>query len=295
MQKRIPVAKTYKLYINGQFPRSESGRSFTVQDASGNHIAHMCLGSRKDCRDAVTAARKASKSWAARPAFNRGQILYRIAEMLEGRKAQFMEEMQWMGVTDALAEKEIACSIDRLVYYAGWCDKYSSVFGTINPVATPHFNFSVPEPMGVVAAFAPESSALAGLVSVIAPVIGGGNTCIVIASFEKPMCAVTLGEVLQVSDLPPGVVNIITGTRDELAPTLSEHMDVNAVVLAEKKDTLKKMIQHNAAVNIKRVITYEDDRWLEEVTQSPYRIMDLQEVKTTWHPIETYGGSGSSY
>lgn len=295
MEGRIPVAKTYKLYINGQFPRSESGRSFTLKGPQGAHVAHMCLGSRKDCRDAVTAARKAFKPWAARAAFNRGQILYRVAEMLEGRKEQFMEEFQKMGLPVAAAQNEIACAIDRLVYYAGWCDKYPSVFGTINPVASPHFNFSVPEPMGVVAAFSPEKSALAGLMSLIAPIIAGGNTCIVIASFENPLCAITMGEVFQVSDLPPGVVNILTGRREELSPTLSEHMDVNAVVLAEKDQEFKTSIQQKSSGNVKRVITYEDNEWLTDKIQSPYRIMDLQEVKTTWHPIETYGGSSTAY
>jgi acyl-CoA reductase-like NAD-dependent aldehyde dehydrogenase len=206
-----------------------------------------------------------------------------------------MEEFRKMEIPAEVAQNEIACAIDRLVYYAGWCDKYTSVFGTVNPVATPHFNFSVPEPMGVIAAFAPEKSALAGLISLIAPIIAGGNTCIVIASFENPLCAITMGEVFQVSDLPAGVVNILTGQREELAPALSEHMDVNAVVLAEIDEAFKTSMQQKASGNVKRVIAYEDNEWLSDKIQSPYRIMDLQEVKTTWHPIETYGGSSSAY
>ena len=295
MAGRISVAKTYKLYVNGQFPRSESGRSFSVNDTKGTPIANMCLGSRKDVRDAVSAARKAFKPWAARTAFNRGQILYRIAEMLEGRKDQFMNELQLMGASQRTALKEITCSIDRLVYYAGWCDKYQSVFSTINPVASPHFNFSLPEPTGVVAALCPPSYGLIGIVSVMAPLIAGGNTCVLIASYEKPLSAITFGEVLHVSDLPAGVVNIITGRKEELAPTLSEHMDVNAMVLSEKNNTLKTLIQQNASRNVKRVILYEDVDWMSDDAQSPYSILDAQEVKTTWHPIETYGGSGSAY
>lgn len=295
MAERLPVAKTYKLYINGQFPRSESGRSYVVRDPSGNHIANMCQGSKKDGRDAVLAARKAGKAWAARAAYNRGQILYRIAEMLEGRKSQFRDELCAQGHTADGADKELSCAVDRLVYYAGWCDKYAALFGTINPVATSHFNFSVPEPMGVVASIVPQQSALIGLISIMAPAIAGGNTCVLVASYEKPLSAISFAEVLQVADLPAGVVNIITGHPDELLPVLSQHLDVNAFVLAEKDPQLKTLVQHNAADNVKRVICYEQSDWLSEKSESPYMIMDMQEIKTTWHPMETYGGSSAAY
>src|SRR6201984_1618139 len=224
---RIEVLKTYKIYIGGQFPRTESGRYYPLLDKNKKIIANMCLSSRKDYRNAVVVARGAFGGWSGRAAFNRGQILYRIAEMLEGRKEQFVNELIQQGSVKAQAIKEVELSIDRIVYYAGWCDKYQQLFSAVNPVASSHFNFSVPEPTGVVALIAPQTDSLLGLVSVIAPVIVGGNTCVVLASETKPLCAVTFAEVLNSSDLPGGVVNILTGKVSELASWFTDHMDVN--------------------------------------------------------------------
>src|SRR4030095_6840766 len=201
-KKRLEVLKTYKIYIGGQFPRTESGRYYIASNSKGDQLANVCLSSRKDFRDAVVAARNAFRGWSGRAAFNRGQILYRIAEMLEGRKAQFLEELIKQDVSKVQAQKEVTVSIDRLIYYAGWCDKYQQLFGTVNPVASSHFNFSVPEPTGVVAVIAPQNNSLIGLVSVIAPAIAGGNTCVVLASETKPLCAVSFAEVINSSDVP---------------------------------------------------------------------------------------------
>lgn len=292
---RINVLKTYKLYIGGQFPRTESGRYYPLEDKKKNVIANICLSSRKDFRNAVVAARGAFAGWSGKTAYNRSQILYRIAEILEGRKAQFLEEMILLGATKTAAEKEIAQATDRLVYYAGWCDKYSQLFSTVNPVASSHFNFSVPEPTGVVAIVAPQDSSLLGLVSVIAPVIAGGNTCIVLASEKFPLCAVTLGEVLATSDLPGGVVNILTGKISELITHMASHMDVNALVYAAKDKAPVKAMKEEATANVKRVYVYSDTDWTTAEAQNPYLILDTQEVKTTWHPIENVGASGAKY
>jgi acyl-CoA reductase-like NAD-dependent aldehyde dehydrogenase len=293
--KRLEVLKTYKLYIGGQFPRTESGRYYIARNAKGDQLANVCQSSRKDFRDAVVAARGAAKSWGARPAFNRGQILYRIAEMLEGRKAQFIEELMMQDASKAQAQKEVNTSIDRLVYYAGWCDKYQQLFGTVNPVASSHFNFSVPEPTGVVAAIAPQDTSLLGLVSIIAPAIAGGNVCIVLASEAKPLCSITFAEVLNSSDVPAAVVNILTGSPAELAPQFASHMDVNAIVSTLSDKQLNKDIQEKAAANVKRVMIYNNVNWGSAAGESPYFIMDTQEIKTTWHPIENIGGGGSKY
>ena len=245
--KRVEVLKTYKLYIGGQFPRTESGRYYIATNNKGEQLANVSLGSRKDFRDAVVTARTAFKGWSARAAFNRGQILYRIAEMLEGRKAQFMEELMKQDVSKVQAGKEVLTAIDRLIWYAGWCDKYQQLFGTVNPVASSHFNFSVPEPTGVVAAIAPQDNSLLGLVSVIAPVIAGGNTCIVLASETKPLCSITFAEVLHSSDVPGGVVNILTGKVSELAGQFAAHMDVNAVVYCGDDNAVQKELQQKGA------------------------------------------------
>src|SRR5436190_659241 len=237
---RVEVLKTYKIYIGGQFPRTESGRYYVATNNKGEQLANVCLSSRKDVRDAVVAARSAFKGWSARAAFNRGQILYRIAEMLEGRKTQFIEELVQQDVSKSQAQKEVNLSIDRLIWYAGWCDKYQQIFGTVNPVASSHFNFSVPEPTGVVAAIAPQDSSLLGLVSVIAPIIAGGNTCIILASETKPLCSITFAEVINSSDVPGGVVNIVTGKVSELAPQFAAHMDVNAVVYCGEDNNVQK-------------------------------------------------------
>lgn len=291
--ERIEVLKTYKIFIGGAFPRTESGRYYPLT-LKNNMTVNVSLSSRKDFRNAVVAARGAFGGWSSRAAFNRGQILYRIAEMLEGRKEQFLEELKQLGYTLAAARKEVEQSIDRLVYYAGWCDKYQQLFSAVNPVASSHFNFSVPEPMGVVAIMADESTALLGLVSVVAPCIAGGNTCIVLASEQKPTCAVTFAEVLATSDVPGGVVNILTGNRKELHAHFSSHMDVNAVVNCNNEKEFNHSIGENAALNVKRVFTWNRN-WTDEKEQGLYYITDLQEVKTTWHPIENIGISGIKY
>ena len=294
-QNRLEVLKTYKIYIGGQFPRTESGRFYTAVNANAQKLANVCLSSRKDFRDAVSAARTAFGGWSARAAFNRGQILYRIAEMLEGRKAQFVDELMQQDASKEQAILEVNLAIDRLIYYSGWCDKFQQVFSAVNPVASSHFNFSVPEPTGVVAVIAPQQSSLIGLVSVIAPIIAGGNSCIVLASYSKPLCGVTFAEVLNSSDLPGGVVNILTGKVTELLPFFADHMDVNATVYCENEVDNQTLLKQKGAANIKRVVLYNSINWLTEKAQSPYMIMDFQEVKTTWHPIENIGGAKAGY
>src|SRR5687767_5639884 len=291
-EKRLAVLKTYKIYIGGQFPRTESGRYYIAKNAAGKKLANICLSSRKDFRDAVLAARNAFAGWDAKAAFNRGQILYRIAEMLEGRTAQFIEELITQDSTKQKAQKEVALAIDRLIYYAGWCDKYQQLFSSVNPVASSHFNFSVPEPTGVVSVIAPQNNSLLGLVSVIAPVIAGGNTCVVLASETKPLCSITFAEILATSDLPGGVVNILTGTTKELTEHFSSHMDVNAIIYCRKNKEEIKMIGENASLNVKRTFFWNKD-WNNEDSQDPYLILDLQEIKTTWHPIENIGIGGA--
>ena len=294
-EKRLEVLKTYKIYIGGQFPRTESGRYYLATNSKKEKLANICLSSRKDFRDAVSAARGAFGGWSGRAAFNRGQILYRIAEMLEGRKAQFVDELMKQDADKAQAEKEINLCIDRLIYYSGWCDKFQQLFSTVNPVASSHFNFSNPEPTGVVAAIAPQENSLLGIVSLIAPIIAGGNTCVVLASNTKPLCAVTFAEVLNSSDLPGGVVNILTGKVAELAPYFADHMDVNATVYCEADAATQNMIKEKSALNVKRVVLYDKVKWSEPSSQSPYFILDLQEIKTTWHPIENIGGAKAGY
>ena len=294
-EKRLEVLKTYKIYIGGQFPRTESGRYYVATNNKKEKLANVCLGSRKDFRDAVVAARVAFSGWSARAAFNRGQILYRIAEMLEGRKIQFIDELMKQDASRAQAEKEVNQAIDRLIYYSGWCDKFQQVFSSVNPVASAHFNFSVPEPTGVVAAIAPQDDSLLGFVSLIAPIIAGGNTVIILASNTKPLCAVTFAEVLNSSDLPGGVVNILTGNVAELVPYFADHMDVNATVYCEQDKTIQHMIKERSALNVKRIVLYDKITWTDNTAQSPYFIMDFQEIKTTWHPIENIGGAKAGY
>ena len=293
--KRLEVLKTYKIYIGGQFPRTESGRYYSPTNGDGKKLANVCLSSRKDFRDAVVAARSAYGSWSTRAAFNRGQILYRMAEMLEGRKAQFIEELIQQDSSKGKAEKELNLAIDRLIYYAGWCDKYQQLFSAVNPVASSHFNFSVPEPTGVVSIIAPQNDSLLGLVSVIAAVIAGGNTCVVLASETKPLCSVTFAEVLNSSDLPGGVVNVLTGKVSELATWFVDHMDVNATIFCENDSEIRKMMQEKGAANMKRIFFYDKIKWNTGQGQSPYFILDTQEIKTTWHPVENIAGSGSGY
>ncbi|HEX3254715.1 MAG TPA: aldehyde dehydrogenase family protein [Gaiellaceae bacterium] len=260
---RLPVKKTYKLYVGGAFPRSESGRSY---EAEGANVARA---SRKDVRDAVRAAREAFPKWAALTAYNRGQILYRVAEIMEGRRAQFAE----LADDDA----EVDAAIDSWVWYAGWADKLAQVLGASNPVAGPYFNFTVPEPTGVVGVVAPEEPALAGFVSRLAPAIVGGNAVVIVASEKRPLAAVTLAEVLATSDVPGGVVNVLTGRKSELAPVLASHMDVNAIDLAGVEGE-RVELERLAADNVKRVVSNGDG-------QSPWHVAAFLELKTVWHPI----------
>jgi acyl-CoA reductase-like NAD-dependent aldehyde dehydrogenase len=287
-ENRIDVRKTYKHYVGGAFPRSESGRTYVVSDAKGAFLANAAHASRKDARDAVQAARKAFGGWSAKTPYNRGQVVYRVAEVLEGRRAQFVDEVQASeGVSKRVAESAVDLSVDRLVWYAGWADKIAQVVGGTNPVAAPYFNFSIPEPTGVVAVVAPQQSSLLGLVSVIAPVIVTGNTCVVATSADRPLPAITLSEVLATSDVPGGVVNILTGALGDTTPTLASHMDVNAIDLtglAGDPETAAAL-EVAAAENLKRVRrapAAEPDWTLDPGLD---RMTDCLETKTVWHPI----------
>ena len=284
MSDRIDVRKTYKLYVGGKFPRSESGRSYEVTDRKGHFLANAAMGSRKDARDAVVAARKAFPGWSTATAYNRGQVLYRVAELLEGRRSQFVDEVAaGEGVTARKAEAAVDEAIDRWVWYAGWSDKIAQVHGSTNPVAGPYFDFSVPEPTGVVAVVAPQDSSLLGLVSVLAPVVVTGNVAVVLASEERPLPAVTLSEVLATSDVPGGVVNVLTGRTAEVAPWLASHMDVNAIDLAGAPADAVTDLQVSAADNLKRVVRPEATDWAR--TPGPQRMLAFLETKTVWHPI----------
>ena len=278
--KRLAVQKTYKLYIDGKFPRTESGRFSKFTDTNGNHLANICRASRKDLRDAVVSNRKVQHDWAKKTAYNKGQILYRIAETLESRKEQFVAMMIQEGYKTAQANAEVANAIDALVYYAGWSDKYMQVFSSVNPVESSHFNFSYPEPTGVANIIAENNSALSGLINCIAPIIVGGNVCTVLSSEKYPLTAIDFAEVLNASDVPGGVINILTGQRKELISHFSSHMDINAIAYSDIDESQIKTVQTNAALNVKRVIDFS-----KEEAQSPYRIMACQEIKTTWHPV----------
>lgn len=289
----LTVNKTYKLFINGAFPRTESGRYKSLKNTKGQFVANICISSRKDFRNAVVAARNAQQSWQDRTAYNKSQIIYRIAEMLDQRRLEFIKEMTALGYSSKSAEAEINAAVDALVYYAGWCDKYIQVFSSVNPVASSHFNFSIPEPMGVVAVMAPNSSAVLGLVQAVIPAICGGNTAVVLASETYPTSAVTFGEVLATSDVPAGIINILTGNRNELNKHFASHMDVNALVVwDEDENASAKQMGTIGAENVKRIKYYKS----ETLTQTnPYLILDLQEIKTTWHPIENIKGSKAGY
>jgi len=283
---RIAVRKTYKLYIGGAFPRSESGRSYLVTDHKGRFAANAAMASRKYARDAVAAARKAFGGWSAATAYNRGQVLYRVAELLEGRRAQFVADVRAAeGLGPRRAEALVDAAIDRWVWYAGWSDKIAQVRGATNPVAGPYFNFSLPEPTGVVAVIAPEASSLLGFVSVIAPAVVSGNTVVALASERFPLPAVTLSEVLATSDVPGGVINVLTGRTAEIAPWLASHMDVNAIDLSGAPDALADDLAVAAADNLKRVVRAGDEDW----TQPPAlkRMLAYLETKTVWHPAGT--------
>ena len=283
---RLDVRKTYKLAIGGAFPRSESGRTYVVDDARGKFLANAASASRKDARDAVAAARKAFGGWSGKTAYNRGQVLYRVAEVLEGRHAQFAEEVQRSeGGSRKQAEALVDASVDRLVWYAGWADKVAQVVGGTNPVSSPYFDFSVPEPTGVVAVLAPQDSSLLGLVSVVAPVVVTGNTCVVAASTARPLPAITFAEVLATSDVPGGVVNVLTGPQADTAPTLASHMDVNAIDLTGTlgNDAVATSLEVEAAENLKRVRRPRAEDWGADPALD--RMTWTLETKTVWHPI----------
>ncbi|WP_432946329.1 aldehyde dehydrogenase family protein [Kribbella sp. CA-253562] len=282
---RLDIRKTYKLYVGGAFPRSESGRSYVVNDAKGKFLANASQASRKDARDAVVAARKAFGGWSARTAYNRGQVLYRIAEVMEGRHDQFSAEVAAAeGLSVAKARPLVDAAIDRWVWYAGWADKLAQVVGSSNPVAGPYFDFSVPEATGVVALLAPQDSSLLGLTSVLAPAIVSGNTAVVVTSFERPIPAITLGEVMATSDVPGGVVNILTGSASEIGPWLASHLDVNAIDLCGVEDADEaRDLEAAAAENLKRVRRPAPEDWLESPGLS--RLTQYLELKTVWHPI----------
>jgi acyl-CoA reductase-like NAD-dependent aldehyde dehydrogenase len=284
--ERLAIRKTYKLFIGGAFPRSESGRSYVVTSAAGDFLANAALASRKDVRDAVRAARAAFGKWSGATPYNRGQILYRIAEMLEGRRAQFIDEVaasDGSGGTDGsgAAESTVDAAIDRWVWYAGWADKIAQVYGNANPVAGPYFNLSAPEPVGVVGILAPPDSSLLGLVSVLAPVIVTGNTAVVLAAPGRPLPAITLAEVLATSDLPGGVVNLLTGQVTETAPWLAGHLDVNALDLTGADPALRADLEREAAENLKRVPRLPGD-W--SADPGTGRLTAFLETKTVWHP-----------
>jgi acyl-CoA reductase-like NAD-dependent aldehyde dehydrogenase len=283
---RIAVRKTYKLYIGGAFPRSESGRSYVVADHKGSFAANAALASRKDARDAVVAARKAFGGWSSATAYNRGQVLYRVAELLEGRRDQFTAEVRAAeGLGARQAEAVVDAAIDRWVWYAGWSDKIAQVRGAANPVAGPYFNFSLPEPSGVVAVIAPQASSLLGFVSVVAPAVVSGNTVVVLASERFPLPAVSLSEVLATSDVPGGAINVLTGRVAEIAPWLASHMDVNAIDLCGASDALAEDLTAAAADNLKRVVRAGEQDW----TADPgvERMLAYLETKTVWHPVGT--------
>ena len=279
MVERLDVQKTYKLFIGGAFPRSESGRTFAVSQPDGSLIANVSRASRKDLRDAVRAARSAQSGWAGRTAYNRGQILYRVAEVMEGRRTQFAEELRHCGVDARAARREVGRAIDRWVWYAGWCDKFHQVAGTVNPVAGPYFNFTMPEPTGVVAIIAPDDLSLLGMTSRLAPALVSGNTAVVVAGETSPLAAVAMAEVFATSDVPAGVVNVLTGSSDELLPWILGHRDINAVDLTGAPSDLDPTVIGEAADNVKRLVRGQADE------QSPYSIADFCEMKTVWHPV----------
>lgn len=288
--KRLAVLKTYKLFLGGSFPRTESGRTMIATDPkTGEHLAHYCQASRKDLRDAVVAARAAQKGWSGASAYLRGQILYRMAEMLEGRRAAFIAELsRAAGLDDSRASAEVDASVDRLVWFAGWTDKLSQIYGSVNPVSGSYFNYTLPEPSGVVGVIAPDSPSLLGLVSTMASVILPGNACLIIASERCPLPAVSFGEVLATSDLPAGVVNILTGLRAELVPWLAGHRDIQALIDASGDPETVAALQAGGAAGVKRFASHaceSEAGWHGDAGRDPYRILDTVEFKTAWHPV----------
>ena len=283
---RINVLKTYKIFIGGKFPRTESGRYFDVKNEKGKLLANMCLSSRKDFRNAVVAARKVQKKWQSTSALNKGQILYRIAEILEGRKAQFIDELMMTGSSRKQAKVEVELSIDRLIYYAGWSDKFQQIFSYVNPVASNHFNFSTLQPMGVISVISPNDFPLLGLISVVAPLIVGGNSCVILSSEKNPMVSISFAEVINTSDVPHGVLNILTGKRKELITHFASHKDVNSIIYCGNNNEEIKNIEKVSVENLKRVKIYKRTNWDSQDSQSPYFIEKFQEIKTTWHPTQ---------
>jgi acyl-CoA reductase-like NAD-dependent aldehyde dehydrogenase len=284
--QRLDVKKTYKLFIGGKFPRSESGRYLPAHSAEGEHLDNFAHASRKDFRDAVVAARAATGGWSKASAYNRGQILYRAAEMLQNRAGELVNEIgRSTNVSAAKAKREVTLAIDRLVHFAGWTDKYSQVFSSVNPVASSHFNFTTPEPTGVVVVLAPDEPSLLALVSLVAPVILSGNTAIVVASEKFPLPAATFAEILATSDLTGGVVNILPGKRAELVPHIATHLDVNAIVDGAGDAEVSAKLQAGVATNLKRYSNHTATDWLSAKVEDPYWILDTIEFKTAWHPI----------
>lgn len=279
MTGKIPIAKTYKLFIDGVFPRSESGRTFSVNNPKGELIANVSQASRKDFREAVRAARSAQRPWASKTAYNRGQILYRVAEILESRKTEFVELLKSIGVDSRAATREVEDSIQRWVWYAGWSDKYSQVLGSVNPVSGPYFNFTVPEPTGVVGIIAPTEPSMLGLISRLVPAIVSGNTVVVVSEGHSSLTSVTIGEVLATSDVPAGVVNILTGDQTDLLPWMVGHLDVNAVDISGISPKTDLTLLEEAASNVKRVVARQVNE------ESLELISDFLEMKTVWHPI----------
>lgn len=284
---RLPITKTPKVYVGGAFIRSESARTFPLKDAAGNFFANIPQCTRKDLRNAVEAAAKAGPGWAKRTPYNRGQIIYRLAEMIEARKADIADALAVGGASKSAAAREITATIDRLIYYAGWADKYEQVLGNVNPVASPHFNFTVTEPMGIVGILAPEEAPLLALVSLIAPVITSGNTVVALASTAQPYPAIVLGEMLATSDLPGGVVNLLTGYRKEMVPTFATHTHLRAIAGVANAEE-RKALKLGAAESVKRVKLMKAEEpvdWFSDKAQSLYELRDTLEFKTTWHPI----------
>jgi len=284
-RRRLAVQKTYKLFIGGKFARGENGRVIAARDGHGNVLANYSRASRKDFRDAVRAARSAIPGWTNYSPYSRGQILYRAAEMLEGRRLELENELARVDRSGAGARREVTAAIDRLVYYAGWTDKFSQILGSVNPVATSHFNFTIPEPTGVVVALTPDAPALLGLVSVIAPIIATGNSVIALASTANALAPLTFSEIIATSDLPPGVFNLLAGDRKELAPHFASHMDVNAIVDASGDDKIGEELEAGSAINVKRYFRRDVANYFVRDEENPYWILDTVEMKTAWHPI----------
>ena len=288
-KKRLPISKTYKLYIGGQFPRTESGRTLKVVDLKGNLFAHLCYGSRKDFRNAVVCARQAQGSWFARSAYNRGQILYRMAEMLEGKREEFVGAlMQTCPGGRRRAVKEVDAAIDCLINFAGWSDKYSQIVGCNNPVSGPYYNFTIPEPVGVVGIIAPNEEPLLSLVAMLAPVIVSGNTVVILGSQQYPICTSLFAEVCATSDVPAGVINLLTSKRDELIEYYADHRDLNAVLAAGCSPEERVILERGSSVNLKRVrisMLNSKDWYDKDLIESPYRIERFVEMKTIWHPV----------